>query len=213
MKNNEAGLESLKDVMAGLSKKLGIEKALKETALIDLWPQIVGPRFENNSKAYTILSRNKQNILVVATSSSVVSQELSMFKNEIIKKIYKHASNLDLKINDILFNTKIWGELNKKEKITENTSAEKYTKSPTEEELNKIEIPENLLESIKNSLKEQTFSSDSLKERMLNLMAKDIKIQIWKKNNGFPSCAKCGVPVNYVNFGEKEVLCPACKYL
>ena len=213
MKNSEKGLESLKTVIDDLSKKLGMEKALKEKAFIDLWPQIVGARFENNSKAYTIIHKNKQNILVVATSSSVVSQELSMFKSEIIKKIYKYANNFDLKINDIIFNTKIWGELDKKETVKENTSAQKYTKYPTDEELEQIEIPENILTSLKESLKEQDFSSEMLKNRMFNLMTKDIKVQIWKKTNGFPFCSKCGVPVNYVNFEETEILCPACKYL
>ena len=213
MKRSESNLESLKDLMENFSKKLGMDKAIKISTLITMWPEIVGPRFKNNSKAYTLLTQNRKNILVVATSSSVVSQELIMFKSEIIKKIYKYASKLDLKINNIIFNTKIWDDLNKKETLKENTSIERYTRYPTDEELSKIEIPENLLISVRSALKEQNFSTDELKTRMLNLIIKDTKVQIWKKNNGFPCCTICGSPVNYTNFEDEKVLCPACKYL
>jgi len=214
MKRSESNLESLKDLMENFSKKLGVDKAIKISTLITMWPEIVGPRFKNNSKAYTPLNQNRKNILVVATSSSVVSQELVMFKSEILKNIFKHASKLDLKIHDMIFNTKIWDDLNqKKDAFKENTSVEKYTKYPTDEELDKINIPENLLTSVKESLQEQTFMTEELKTRMLNLVIKDTKVQIWKKNNGFPSCSKCGIPVNFTNFNDKEILCPACKYL
>jgi hypothetical protein len=214
MKRSESNLESLKDLMENFSKKLGMDKAIKISTLITMWPEIVGPRFKNNSKAYTLLTQNRKNILVVATSSSVVSQELVMFKSEILRNIFKQTNKLDLKIHDMIFNTKIWDDLSqKKDAFKENTSVEKYTKYPTDEELDKINIPENLLTSVIESLQENAFMPEEVKTRMLNLVIKDTKVQIWKKNNGFPSCSRCGIPVSFTNFNDKQILCPACKYL
>ena len=61
------------------------------------------------------------------------------------------------------------------------------------------------------SLEKVHFGDENLKNRMKKLMIKDVKSEIWKKENNYPSCEKCGITLNYIIEGE-PVLCPSCKY-
>jgi len=142
-----------------------------------------------------------------------VAQELSFYKDDIIKKIKIVAKNFDYDIKDIFFNPKLWEEVKKENKLQKKNEPESYKieKNFSEEDLKKIKLPENVIEEIKNSLDEKKFFSEELKEKMFNTIIKDLKTQEWRKNNGFPVCSECGIPVNYYSPGNKN-LCPSCKY-
>ena len=214
MNNNQNSFNNLDSVLNTVMVALGLDKGLKQQEFAKLWSKIVGPKFQNSSKVVYLQSRQGEDILTVAVSSPAVAQELSFFKEDIIKKIKVVAKDFNYNIKDILFNAKVWEELKKetKQKVEEeNKNFYKIEKKFSEEDLNKIEIPESVVESIKDSLKEQKFSSEEMKEKMFNIIIKDLKTQEWRKNNGFPVCSKCGIAINYYS-PESENLCPACKY-
>ena len=211
-KNNN--FNNLDSVLNTVMVALGLDKGLKQQEFAKLWSKIVGPKFQNSSKVVYLQSRQGEDILTVAVSSPAVAQELSFFKEDIIKKIKVVAKDFNYNIKDILFNAKVWEELKneKKQKVEEeNKNFYKIEKNFSEEDLNKIELPESVVESIKDSLKEQKFHSEEIKEKMFNIIIKDLKTQEWRKNNGFPVCLKCGIAINYYS-PESENLCPACKY-
>jgi len=214
LNNNQNSFNNLDSVLNTVMVALGLDKGLKQQEFAKLWSKIVGPKFQNSSKVVYLQSRQGEDILTVAVSSPAVAQELSFFKEDIIKKIKVVAKDFNYNIKDILFNAKVWEELKKetKQKVEEeNKNFYKIEKKFSEEDLNKIEIPESVVESIKDSLKEQKFSSEEMKEKMFNIIIKDLKTQEWRKNNGFPVCSKCGIAINYYS-PESENLCPACKY-
>ena len=214
MNNNQNSFNNLDSVLNSVMVDLGLDKGLKQQEFAKLWSKIVGPKFQNSSKVVYLQSRQGEDILTVAVSSPAVAQELSFFKEDIIKKIKVVAKDFNYNIKDILFNAKVWEELKKetKQKVEEeNKNFYKIEKNFSEEDLNKIELPESVVESIKDSLKEQKFSSEEMKEKMFNIIIKDLKTQEWRKNNGFPVCSKCGIAINYYS-PESENLCPACKY-
>lgn len=214
MNNNQNSFNNLDSVLNTVMVALGLDKGLKQQEFAKLWSKIVGPKFQNSSKVVYLQSRQGEDILTVAVSSPAVAQELSFFKEDIIKKIKVVAKDFNYNIKDILFNAKVWEELKKetKQKVEEeNKNFYKIEKNFSEEDLNKIELPESVVESIKDSLKEQKFSSEEMKEKMFNIIIKDLKTQEWRKNNGFPVCSKCGIAINYYS-PESENLCPACKY-
>lgn len=213
MKNNNY-FNNLNSVLNTVMTDLGLDKGLKQQEFAKLWPKIVGPKFQNSSKVVYLQSRQGEDILTVAVSSPAVAQELSFFKEDIIKKIKTVAKDFNYNIKEILFNSKVWEELKteKKQKVEEeNKTFYKIEKVFTEEDLKNIELPEETVENIKNSLNEQNFCLEELKEKMFNTIIKDLKTQEWRKHNGFPVCSKCGIAVNYYS-PENENLCPACKY-
>ncbi|OGI00564.1 MAG: hypothetical protein A2Y25_07660 [Candidatus Melainabacteria bacterium GWF2_37_15] len=101
---------SIGTIVNDISANLGIDRGLKIVSLSKMWPKIVGPRFEKTSKIFSVHENNGFDIIVVAVSSSSVSQELIFHKNEVIKKIYKTCKELEFKIKDIQFSTKYWKE-------------------------------------------------------------------------------------------------------
>lgn len=214
MKEKNNYFNNIESVLNSVMVEMGLDKGLKQQEFAKLWSKIVGPKFQNSSKVVYIQSRQGEDILTVAVSSSAVAQELSFFKEDIIKKIKVVAKDFNYNIKDILFNSKIWEELKKETKQKteeENKNFYKIEKNFTEEELNRIELPESAVLSIKNSLGDQSFYSEELKEKMYNTIIKDLKIQEWRKNNGFPVCSECGITIKYYS-PEGENLCPSCKY-
>ncbi len=199
---------SINDVLNTVVKDLGIDKAFKKNTLLGFWSQIVGSRFCDKSKAVGVIEKYGKEILLVAVCSHSVSQELYMFKDDIIKKLYPIAKSLGIDIKDIIFTPKLWEKSQKQ--FHDNTEGyyEKIKKDPKPGELEEIEVPDVIVKSIIDSI---NIDDEELKERAFKLAVNDVKLQIWKKNNGYPSCVKCGIPVNYINTQE-EPLCPSCKY-
>lgn len=105
-------IDNIASIMKGLGGELGLERGMKMVSLAQMWGKVVGPRFQHTSRIYTIQDNCGFDIIIVAVSSSAVAQELLFYKNDIIKKIYKVAKELELKIKDIQFSTKYWKEEN-----------------------------------------------------------------------------------------------------
>ncbi|WP_164848228.1 DUF721 domain-containing protein [Halobacteriovorax sp. HLS] len=68
-------------------------------ALIEAWPEIVGPRIGK----YTIPLKNQNNCLTVLTNHSAFSQELGFLEEEIKNKIITRFNSLKGKISRINF--------------------------------------------------------------------------------------------------------------
>lgn len=73
---------ALNEILAGLGLKRGIESA---KALTD-WEQIVGEKIAAHAQAFSV----KKDILFVTTSSPMWTQELSLMKRHLVKRINAH---------------------------------------------------------------------------------------------------------------------------
>lgn len=203
-KKNLNYFENINSVINGLAKNLGLEKGLKISSIANLWGKIVGPRFENTSRIFSIYENNGIDVVVVAVNSSTVAQELTFYKKDILKKIHKIGVNFGFDIKEITFSTKYW----KKE---DKNNQEQIKKQPTEEDLENVKLPESILKSIKLSMEEKSFFNDELKQRYLNTVIKDLKTRLWMKNNKYPACKNCGITLKNNSF-ENKSLCPSCIY-
>lgn len=205
-------VDGLNDVLKNVVKGLGIERRIKENTVLDLWPQIVGVKFQSKTRAVSFRQGRNGKILVVAVESSPFLQEIFLYKNEILKKLDNYTSPLGFKVVDIAFDTKLWNSIDYNN--IEITQEEPFTlnlKQYTEEDLEKIELPQSVINPVKASVDGLSFASDELKKTMINTTLRNLKIQIWRKENGYPCCEVCGIPVRYVKENE-AILCPACKY-
>ena len=109
-KNQSDYFTSVGSVVNNLINNLGLEKGLKISSLSKMWPKIIGPRFEKTSKIFSVYDSNGFDVIVIAVSSSSVAQELSFYKNDILKKTSKIGKNFGFKIKDIKFSTNFWKE-------------------------------------------------------------------------------------------------------
>ena len=83
MKEKNNYFNNIESVLSSVMVDLGLDKGLKQQEFAKLWSKIVGPKFQNSSKVVYIQSRQGEDILTVAVSSSAVAQELSFFKEDI----------------------------------------------------------------------------------------------------------------------------------
>lgn len=209
-KKRHENFENINPILERVAKKLGFDRKLKEFTLLSFWPEIVGNKFRHNTKAISVIRKYDHEALVIAVASSIVSQELIFFKNDILKKISGMAISREFNIKDLIFNNKLWQDI-KNEKISSKKEdpAIYFNKKPANEELEKTHVPEDIINSIKESINNQKFSSAELKDKIFNTIINDIKIQIWRKEKGFPCCEKCGIPVNrYIP--DEKILCRSC---
>lgn len=76
-------IENIADVLDGALINLGLKKSIEKQKALIYWEKAVGGKIAGNTQAIKI----KKQTLYVNTSSSVWAQELSLMKNQLIKKL------------------------------------------------------------------------------------------------------------------------------
>jgi len=110
--NNKNYFEDIHSVLGKVAVNLKLDEGLKLQEFAKLWPKIVGPRFKDKSKVISIQSKAGIKTLTIAVSSPVMAQELSFFKDDIIKKIKVVAKDFNYNIKDVIFSHRLWEENN-----------------------------------------------------------------------------------------------------
>ena len=103
---------SAEDIISGIKKKLQPKKQSKVLTLFLAWGEIAGQQLAKFSKPVGL---SKDKTLIVACKNSMISQELYLQKQRILKSTQFYAQNLQLKVEDICFSHKIWEKYNNKE--------------------------------------------------------------------------------------------------
>jgi len=197
--------DKLGDILSEVAKQSGLDAGISQIALFNLWTEAVGSRFKKTTKAIKI--HNK--VLTVATKSPSVTQELTMFRADVLKKLSVITQNLNIEIKEIIFNHKIWDEMNKQANKKEEFEYRRYLPAPSNVDLLKIELPQSIKEEIENSFKNTQNMSEEVKQKIVKTITDDIKRQIWKKERNYPVCKKCSMVLDFVD-ENKEPICPVC---
>lgn len=165
---------SLGSVMNSVLQSPNLRQGLKKTTAFKFWGKVVGKKFEKCSK---IESLNRDNILVVACANASVSSELTMFKNDILKKFNSYANPLGIEVIDIKFSHKIW-KIEKAEP-QELSVEEKNPYNPDLADFNPddIVLDEEEIESIKSSVMNNKFASQEQRQKMLEAIILNLKTQ------------------------------------
>jgi predicted nucleic acid-binding Zn ribbon protein len=93
----KANDKSLKDAIEQMMQVYKIKRKFDETGIIAHWPQLVGKSVANRTKELFIHDKK----LFLRIESSVIKNELTMIRAQIIEKINTEAKT-DL-VNDIIF--------------------------------------------------------------------------------------------------------------
>ena len=95
------------DVIAELLNNKDIKKAVTRSNLYKFWKSIVGEKFGEKSKPYSMIGGG---VMVIACANNVVAQELLYQKTMIIKKFAPYLKSLKINLKDIKFDPKKWVE-------------------------------------------------------------------------------------------------------
>ena len=99
--------EGVDSVIAELLNNKDINKAVTRSNLYKFWKSIVGEKFGEKSKPYSMIGGG---VMVIACANNVVAQELLYQKTMIIKKFAPYLKSLKINLKDIKFDPKKWVE-------------------------------------------------------------------------------------------------------
>lgn len=157
-----------------------LRQGMKKSTVFKFWDKVVGKKFEKYSK---IESLNSDNVLIVACANASVTSELTMFKNDILKKFNSYAVPLGIEVVDIKFSHKIW-------KVDESEYNEilQEEKNPYKPDLSgfnpdDIMLDEQEVNAILNSVMQNKFASQEQRQKMFDAIILNLKIQKYVNNN------------------------------
>jgi Dna[CI] antecedent, DciA len=172
IKRGRRSISSIDSVLSKLVTTLGLDKRLKEHALLNLWPMMIGPVFSDKSRPLFI---DHESNLVIAVKDASVAQELSLMKSEIIKKMRVAAHSLGLKINGMRFDLKHYYGGTPSLSDGERFQVHKQTRrpEPTPEELDEINLSDSDMQELAALKAELPSGTSSGSDILKNLKVSD----------------------------------------
>lgn len=158
-------------VLADKRYEQALSKCVSCSLLFSFWGNVVGKRFEKITIPYDF----KGTTLYVSVMNSVVVQELSLYKADLLKKLEPYASGFNFTITNIRFDYKNWQSVKSSiDSIKNPSSGSKIfdIDSPnyyTEKDFETIGLDnreEEEFEMLKKSFEKNKFLSAKLREKM-----------------------------------------------
>ena len=103
---NFEGVESIIETMLSSTE---LKKAVTRNNLYKFWEKIVGKKFSEKSKPYSMMGGG---VLIVACANSSIAQELMLQKPQILEKFKPYLKSLHMTVKDIRFDCKKWTDSN-----------------------------------------------------------------------------------------------------
>ena len=99
--------ENSESIINKLLSSTELKKAVTRNNLYKFWDKIVGKKFSDKSKPYSMIGGG---VFVVACANSAVAQELMLQKFQILEKFKPYLKSLHMNVKDIKFDPKKWDE-------------------------------------------------------------------------------------------------------
>lgn len=96
---------STDSIVAELLEKKEIKKAMTRNNLYKFWGKIVGAKFAEKSRPYSLVGGG---VMVIACENSIVAQELMLKKTQILVKFKPYLESLKMNVKDLRFDAKKW---------------------------------------------------------------------------------------------------------
>lgn len=101
--------EDVASIVNTMMSSKDMKKALTRSNLYKFWDKIVGKKFSDKSKPYSMMGGGT---LIIACANSSIAQELMLQKPQILAKFQPYLKSLHLKVTDLKFDQKKWEEIN-----------------------------------------------------------------------------------------------------
>lgn len=207
---------TMSNLMNKLVVKLGLDQRLKEHALMDLWPTIVGEPFSQKSRCIFIDSERK---LVVSVQDASVGQELSLLRRDLVRKMQSAANGLGVKIDGIRFDMKHFYQGQSAQADFAAQLLPSLPK-PSAEDLQSVTLTVEELDEIRN-LRLGTDATGQprgrelreklrINERVSTIFEHELRLRKWRLANGYPVCLECAEPAAQLHGSQR--FCSHCFY-
>ena len=99
--------EGVDEVLSRILEDKNFKKAITRSNLFKFWKKVVGEKFQNNSKPYSMTTNS---VMVIACKTSVAAQELMLRKTKILRELEPYLKSLKMNVKDLRFDVKRWVE-------------------------------------------------------------------------------------------------------
>jgi predicted nucleic acid-binding Zn ribbon protein len=182
-------LDTVAKILEKTLRKLPSAKKIKGQMIIDAWPEAVGEKISQKSRALSV----ENGILFVWVNDSVWAQHLSLQKRKIISQLHRLTATRLLK--DVRFQV---GGCPPDPEVAE--------VQPPDENWREAILEESELSTIDEALREARLSPD-LEDKMRQLYIAQKQKNRWLLEQGKRPCIQCGMPVDSV---REEEYCSCC---
>lgn len=207
-------LASINTVLNKVVSGLGLDRRLRENALISLWPQVVGDTLAAKSRPLFVdIERN----LVVAAANGSVAQELSLIKPQLMQKLTRLAASLQVEVKGMRLDLK---HFHRREDDDIVEPAPVPPAIPQSEELEAIILTAaelSTLQQLAQELESQA-EPETVRSRILRLCERELRIRSWRRAQNYGDCQVCGDPVPRLHDtdpacpADNRRVCPSCLY-
>ena len=93
------------DIIATYLENKDVKKAINRSNLYKFWKKIVNPKYKEKSRPWGM---GANGLMIVACENSIVAQELTMNKIQLLAKLAPYMRNLKVNVKDLKFDVKRW---------------------------------------------------------------------------------------------------------
>ncbi len=155
------------------------KNSIKKAVAFSFWKNAAGAKFAGFSLPYDI----KGKTLMVAVKNPQVMQELLFYKAELTAKLKDYFLPLDILIEDIRFDYKVWNRYTSKNILEGADNPDYYEEDDINSVvLNRFERDE--ISKVTDSISKLTFLDDKLKEKYEKNIINSLKVKKLRNGEG-----------------------------
>ena len=100
-----SNFEEVGSIIESMMSSKELKKAVTRSNLYKFWSKIVGKKFSDKSRPYSMMGGG---VLIIACANSAIAQELMLQKPQILEKFQPYLKSLHMSVKDIKFDQKKW---------------------------------------------------------------------------------------------------------
>ena len=93
------------ELLETMLEQTEIKKAITRNNLYKFWAKVVGKKFAEKSKPYSVQGGG---IMIIACENAIVAQELMLKKTQLLVKLTPYLKSLKMNVKDLRFDPKKW---------------------------------------------------------------------------------------------------------
>ena len=93
------------EILEDMLKDKDFKKVVTRSNLFAFWKRIVNPKYKEKSRPWGM---GGQGLMIIACENSIVAQELTMNKVQLLAKLIPYTKTLNMNIKDLKFDVKRW---------------------------------------------------------------------------------------------------------
>ncbi len=183
-----AGMQGLGRFLGDSLKALDLESRIREQTALVVWDEVVGKQVSSAAQPDFV----RDGRLFVTTKSAVWSNELTFLKADMVSRLNKRIGSNAVK--DIVF---------KVGKVTRQRKPRADAAGAESVDLAGISLSDAENEQLGAVV--ESVPSD-MAGRVRNLLETAVRLEKWKRSQGWTECSSCGVLQN-----DPDGICPVCR--